>query len=213
MAQAANQAQPSIRPAITSDSQCRSSSTRLQATATASATAVPASLARVRRLRRRARISAAAAKNAAAVDEWPLGNDGPSVTAAGLSVGRARSTTPLMRLVMRLSPSVTTSRNGTSQRSTDAHQLDDRKRHTEHDHKRGVAELGDRVQAVCGETAGMNVAPVSGGLVDVHQRLAGAKQQRQQRHHDSAGHQQRHRHRQGQAGGNLRVEATAQAAA
>ena len=32
-------------------------------------------------LRRRPTSSASAAKNAAAVDEWPLGNDGPSVAA------------------------------------------------------------------------------------------------------------------------------------
>ncbi len=109
---AANQAQPRARPARTSETQWKSSSTRLVATATAIPTAPPARSARVRRPRPRASTSARAAYTQAAVDEWPLGNDGPSAAAAGFRVGRARSTRSLIPLVTSLSPTMATVRNG-----------------------------------------------------------------------------------------------------
>ena len=52
----------------------------------------PPMAARTARPRPRVSSSAAAAKKAADHDEWPLGNDGPSVSAIGLSAGRTRST-------------------------------------------------------------------------------------------------------------------------
>jgi hypothetical protein len=44
------------------------------------------------------------------VEEWPLGNDGPRVAAAGSSVGRARSTASFTRFVTSESPATTTRR-------------------------------------------------------------------------------------------------------
>ena len=64
----------------------------------------------------RASTSAAAAKNAADHDECPLGNDGPSASAAGLNDGRTRSARCLIVVVMSPLPATTTSRNGTIQR-------------------------------------------------------------------------------------------------
>ena len=116
IAQSANQAHPSVSPATTSDTQCRSSSTRLQATATASPTATPTRIARALGDRRRPASSASAANSAAAVDECPLGNEGPRWAASGSMVGRDRSTMPLMVLVTNESPSVTASRNTGIQR-------------------------------------------------------------------------------------------------
>ena len=87
IAQIANHAHPNASPAMTSESQWTPSITRLHATATATAAAAPAMRARVRGGRRRATTSATAAYSAAAVAEWPLGNDGPSVAAAGLKLG------------------------------------------------------------------------------------------------------------------------------
>ena len=52
--------------------------------------------------------SAAAAKNATDQDECPLGNDGPSVSAIGLSVGRTRSTRCLTVVVRMPFPATTT---------------------------------------------------------------------------------------------------------
>ena len=69
-----------------------------------------------RAVRRRPASSASAAKNAAAVDECPLGNDGPSVAATGSIVGRARATISLTVFVTSESPRVTTSRNAGIQR-------------------------------------------------------------------------------------------------
>src|SRR6185437_4828528 len=61
-ATSANHAQPSARPPTTSDSQCRSRSTRLAATATAMPTAAPMTTCRAeRRLSQRPTTSAAAA--------------------------------------------------------------------------------------------------------------------------------------------------------
>lgn len=59
---------------------------------------------------------AIAAKSAAAVDEWPLGNDGSSVAATGSNGGRARSTRCFNPVVMSLAPATTTNRNGTTRR-------------------------------------------------------------------------------------------------
>ena len=72
---------------MTSLSQCTSSSTRLAATATAIPAATPASAARVARAALAAEDERGGGQNAAASEEWPLGNDGPSVAAIGLSVG------------------------------------------------------------------------------------------------------------------------------
>ena len=57
-----------------------------------------------------------AAKNAADQDEWPLGNDGPSVSAIGLSVGRARSASSLTVVVISPLPATTSAMNGITQR-------------------------------------------------------------------------------------------------
>ncbi len=93
---------------MTSLSQWTPSSTRVAATATAIPTPSPASAIRVRRERPRPSSSAAQAKNAAAQDEWPLGNDGPSVSAIGLSSGRTRSARCLIVVVMSPLPATTT---------------------------------------------------------------------------------------------------------
>jgi hypothetical protein len=114
MAQIENHAQPSARPAITSLSQCTSRSTRLPATITARPAATPASAARVGPPRPRLSRSAAAAKKAADHDEWPLGKDGPSVSAIGFSAGRARSAMPLMVVVRMPFPATTMNRKGTT---------------------------------------------------------------------------------------------------
>ena len=57
-----------------------------------------------------------AAKNAADQDECPLGNDGPSVSAIGLSSGRTRSARFLIEVVRIPLPATTRSMNGTTQR-------------------------------------------------------------------------------------------------
>ncbi len=133
--QAANHAQPSARPATTSDVQCRSSITRLHATATAMPTAAAARAARVPALRRRPASSASAAKNAAAVDEWPLGNDGPSVAATGSIAGRARSIAALTAFVASESPIVTTAR------------------------KTGIIRLGTRTHSTAPTTTAITTTP------------------------------------------------------
>ena len=94
----------------------RRASTRLSATATAMPTAAPASAGQARRPHQRPATSAKAAHEAAAVEVWPLGNDGPSVAATGSSSGRARSTSCLTVSVRSLSPRMTATRNGTTQR-------------------------------------------------------------------------------------------------
>ena len=68
----------------------------------------PASTIRVRRERPRPSSSAAHAKNAAAQEECPLGNDGPSVSAIGLSSGRTRSARCLIVVVISPLPATTT---------------------------------------------------------------------------------------------------------
>src|SRR6187551_63103 len=68
IAQTANQAQPSARPASTSVSQWTSSNTRLAATATAMPTAKPASAGQARGPHQRPATSAKAAHEAAAVE-------------------------------------------------------------------------------------------------------------------------------------------------
>src|SRR5262245_37789852 len=97
--QAANQAQPSARPPITSLSQGTSRTPRLSATATAIPTAPPASAGHARGPPQRPATNAKAAHEAAAVELWPLGNEGPSVAAIGSIAGRARSTTSLIAQV------------------------------------------------------------------------------------------------------------------
>ena len=94
----------------------RPSSTRLPATVRASPAATPAIAARAPRPRPRPSRSAAAAKNAADHDEWPLGNDGPSVSAIGFSAGRTRSARFLIVVVRIPFPATTTRRNGTTHR-------------------------------------------------------------------------------------------------
>src|SRR5690242_15189710 len=111
IAQIANQPHPKARPATTSESQWTPRRTRLHATATAMATATPAMNARIGGPRRRASTSAAAAYRAAAVAEWPLGKDGPSVAATGLNVGRTRSSACLIVVTMAISPTTTVTRN------------------------------------------------------------------------------------------------------
>src|SRR5437868_4510811 len=92
IAQAANQAQPRARPPRTSVSQWTSRRTRLRATATAMPTAPPASAGQARRLHQRPATRAKAAQEAAAVEVWPLGKEGPRVAATASISGRARST-------------------------------------------------------------------------------------------------------------------------
>ena len=69
-------------------------------------------------LRERPRPStrANAAKHAAAPVVWPLGNDGPSVCAIGLAVGRMRSTSSLIWVLINVCPTQTAIRNTGSHR-------------------------------------------------------------------------------------------------
>jgi hypothetical protein len=92
------------------------SSTRLTATATAMPTAVPASAGQARGPHQRPATRAKAAHEAAAVEVWPLGNDGPSVAATASNSGRARSTSALIASVSNVFPTIIASRNGTTQR-------------------------------------------------------------------------------------------------
>ena len=78
---------------------------------TASAAATTVMTSRDRIPRRRPRQSAHAAKHAAAVAEWPLGNDMPDTCTSWSTSGRGRPTTALARLLATPTPRTTTRRN------------------------------------------------------------------------------------------------------
>ena len=123
--------------------------------------------------------SASAAKNAAAVDECPLGKDGPSVAASGSIVGRARSTALFTRFVTSESPSVTTIRNGGMKRlGTRAHSIapiDD----GDQEDARGRCQVRDLLEDAMRRLGAVRLGPSSRGGVDAGERVAPADSERE----------------------------------
>ena len=206
MAQIENHAQPSARPAITSLSQCTSSSTRLPATMTTSQAATPAMAARTTRPRPRVSSSAAAAKKAADHDEWPLGNDGPSVSAIGFSAGRTRSASSLTVVVRMPFPANHDQQEGHDPHAPRTHGLrdgqDDRQRD---DHDR-LAEMRDGIEAVRRERGRVPVAPIRHALVQLHEISAAAHQVGQHSEEYAATHDHEQREGQRKAGCGPRIK-------
>ena len=197
IAQSANQAHPSVSPATTSDTQCRSSSTRLQATATASPTATP-----TRSARARATVAGRRAAPAPRTARPPStsarsGTRGRGVAASGSMVGRDRSTMPLMVLVANESPSVTASRNTGIQRfGTRIHSTTP---------TMTAITITPRVDArlvTASRTRRVAsprvvVRPAGGARVQIRKRLAVVDQHHQQRDHHAGQAQHAHRQRRG----------------
>ena len=207
IAQSANQAHPSVSPATTSDTQCRSSSTRLQATATASPTATPARIARALDDRRRPgeqrqsreqrgrRRRMAARERGAEVGGQRIDGRARSVDDALDGVGDERVPERYRQQEHR-DPAV-----------RHADPLDDADDDRDHDHPARRCQGGDRVQEAASGLTGVVLRPAGGSLVQIRKRLAVVDQHHQQRDHHAGQAQHEHRQRQGQAGQHLRVEA------
>ncbi len=148
-------------------------------------TATPASTARVSAERRRPASSASAAKNAAAVEECPLGNDGPRVAATGSIVGRARSKIALIVLVTSESPIGDHQQEHRDPPAGHADPFDHAGHHADHDHALGRGQQRDVLQDPAGHRPDVMVSAVRGERVKVCQRLAVANQHRECCHHDA----------------------------
>ena len=165
---------------------------------------------RARRLRPRVASSAVAAKNAADQDEWPLGNDGPSVSAIGLSVGRARSASSLTVVVTTPLPATTSAMNGITQRLRSADRLRDRHQRRERDDDLRLADVGDRGEHVRREAGRAAVAPLGDAAVDLHDLGVAADQVGEHGEDEPAEHDHRERQRQRETCRRLRIQAPRQ---